>query len=95
MDWVTRQMEEVVNKLTDLPKIFVILPDFSGIFEDGWSTFNEGLTESFEESKKQRGNTSQAYDNQLKILAAQKATLNCDINPLGCRTLDSQISTLE
>ena len=49
MDWVTRQMEEVVNKLTDLPKIFVILPDMSGIFEFGWSDFTDDLQESFEE----------------------------------------------
>lgn len=39
MDWVTRQIEEVVNKLTNLPKVFVILPDFSGIFDSGWQDF--------------------------------------------------------
>jgi hypothetical protein len=29
MQWVTRQMEEIVNKLTDLPTLYVILPDFT------------------------------------------------------------------
>jgi hypothetical protein len=29
MDWVTRQIEEIANKLTDFPTLFVILPDFS------------------------------------------------------------------
>jgi hypothetical protein len=29
MDWVTRQIEEIVNKLTDFPTVFIILPDFS------------------------------------------------------------------
>jgi hypothetical protein len=29
MDWVTRQIEEIVNKLTDFPTLYVILPDFS------------------------------------------------------------------
>jgi hypothetical protein len=37
MDWVTRQIEEIVNKLTDFPTVFVIFPDFSGIFDGGWS----------------------------------------------------------
>ncbi|MDP2396697.1 MAG: hypothetical protein Q8S84_04135 [bacterium] len=29
MDWVTRQIEEIANKLTDFPTLFVILPDFT------------------------------------------------------------------
>jgi hypothetical protein len=33
MDWVTRQTEEFANKLTDLPTIFITLPDFSGVFD--------------------------------------------------------------
>ncbi len=33
MDWVTRQIEEIVNKLTDFPTIYVILPDFGWILE--------------------------------------------------------------
>ncbi len=33
MNWVTRQIEEIVTKLTDFPTIFVILPDFSWIFD--------------------------------------------------------------
>ena len=33
MSWWTRQIEEIVNKLTDFPTVFVILPDFSGIFD--------------------------------------------------------------
>ncbi len=52
MDWVTRQLEEVVNKLTNLPKIFVILPDFSGIFDYGWEDFGDNLDASFESGKK-------------------------------------------
>ena len=33
MDWATRQTEEFVNKLTDLPTIFIILPDFTGVID--------------------------------------------------------------
>jgi hypothetical protein len=29
MDWATRQIEEIVTKLSDFPTLFVILPDFS------------------------------------------------------------------
>lgn len=36
MDWVTRQIEEIKSKLTDFPTIFVIMPDFSGIFDWWW-----------------------------------------------------------
>ena len=36
MDWVTRQIEEIANKLTDFPTVFIILPDFSWIFDWNW-----------------------------------------------------------
>lgn len=36
MDWVTRQIEEIVNKLTDFPTVFIILPDFSWVFDKNW-----------------------------------------------------------
>lgn len=61
MDWVTRQLEEVVNKLTNLPKIFVILPDFSGIFDYGWENFNENLQNSFNSGKTGRQNKKNQY----------------------------------
>jgi hypothetical protein len=28
MDWVTRQVEEIMTKLTDFPTLFIILPSF-------------------------------------------------------------------
>ena len=95
MDWVTRQMEEVVNKLTDLPKIFVILPDMSGIFEFGWSDFSDDLQESFEEWKEQRKETVSAYDEQIKRLRNQKKWLDCGWEEsLSCRVIDAKISRL-
>ena len=30
MDWANRQLEEIVNKLTSLPTLYIILPDFDG-----------------------------------------------------------------
>lgn len=37
MDWVTRQIEEIANKLTDFPTIYIILPNFDWIFDWKWS----------------------------------------------------------
>ena len=36
MEWATRQIEEFVNKLTDFPTVFIILPDFTWIFDWDW-----------------------------------------------------------
>ena len=48
MDWVTRQIEEIVNKLTDLPTLQIILPDFSGIMDDRWGNFSQNIRKAFE-----------------------------------------------
>ncbi len=32
MDWVDRQIEEITTKLTDMPTIYLILPDFKNVF---------------------------------------------------------------
>lgn len=39
MDWVVRQIDEIIAKLTDFPTIFIILPDFNWIYdsEKSWS----------------------------------------------------------
>lgn len=38
-DWATRQLEEVVNKLTSLPTLYVIFPDFEGFDLTGYKNF--------------------------------------------------------
>lgn len=43
MDWVTRQVEEIVVKLTDLPTLHVILPSFDHLIDDDWGEFNDAL----------------------------------------------------
>lgn len=42
MQWVTRQIEEFSNKLTDLPTLYIILPDFSALLGTT-KTVNENL----------------------------------------------------
>lgn len=68
MDWVTRQLEEVVNKLTNLPKVFVILPDFSGIFDYGWDDFDENVQKSFNSGKESRQAEKSQYESRISAL---------------------------
>lgn len=51
MEWVTRQMEEVINKLTTLPTLYIVLPDFSGIMNSGWNGFVGKLDEAYNKAK--------------------------------------------
>ncbi|USN58027.1 MAG: hypothetical protein H6767_06865 [Candidatus Peribacteria bacterium] len=48
MNWVTRQLEEIVTKLTDFPTLFVILPDFSGLFDNPWGKFADDLKKAYD-----------------------------------------------
>ena len=41
MDWANRQLEEVVNKLTSLPTLYIVLPDFTGFDISGYKNFPE------------------------------------------------------
>ncbi len=54
MEWVTRQIEEIVTKLTDFPTLFVILPDFSGIMDSSWENLTEKVSEAFNEWKEKQ-----------------------------------------
>lgn len=47
MEWWTRQVEEIVTKLTDWPTVFVILPDFSGIIDSWWADFLTNMNKNF------------------------------------------------
>jgi len=40
-DWVERQIEEIVTKLTDFPTLYIILPDFSGILDTGTTEWKD------------------------------------------------------
>jgi hypothetical protein len=48
MEWVTRQIEEIANKLTDFPTLYIILPDFGGVFDSDWSGFMDKLKSSYD-----------------------------------------------
>ena len=55
MDWVTRQIQEIKTKLTDFPTVFVILPDFSGVFSFEQKQWQSSQSDTF------RFNGSGAY----------------------------------
>ena len=59
MDWVNRQIEEIVNKLTDFPSLFLVLPDFDGIMDTDWSNLWPKLDKAekeWEDKEKEKGN---------------------------------------
>lgn len=81
MDWVTRQIEEIVNKLVTLPTLKIILPDFSWIADSGWFNFWEKYKdtknkladkEKAENAKKEAENAK----NEQKAPIVQNETLN-------------------
>lgn len=51
MDWANRQLEEVVNKLTSLPILYVIFPDFEGLDLSGYENFVGKLDGAFQKAK--------------------------------------------
>lgn len=51
MEWATRQLEEVVNKLTSLPTLYIVLPDFSGFDIAGYKNFPDNLSKAFSKGK--------------------------------------------
>ena len=77
MDWVERQLDEITSKLTNLPKIFVVLPDFGGIFDGGWDGFGDGLSQSFQNSKDASSEDRAEFQGQVDTLRAQKSALDC------------------
>lgn len=48
MTWVEDQLDEITSKLTNLPNIYIILPDFSGIFDYSYKDIGKSLQENFE-----------------------------------------------
>ena len=51
MDWVTRQVEEIVTKLTDFPTLYIILPDFTGLMDLSWGNIPGDFMAAYEKGK--------------------------------------------
>jgi hypothetical protein len=92
MDWVERQLDEITSKLTNLPKIFVVLPDFGGIFDSSFSGFGDGLSQAFEDGKNESDGERSEKQGEVDSLRAQKAGLDCSgADTFRCRSLDLKI----
>ncbi len=95
MEWVTRQIEEIANKLTDFPTLYIILPDFNWVFDSDFSGFLEKLKWSYsagEETALQKQENIQA---QIDAKNSQLSSLNCDENMTECLTTELEVSKLQ
>lgn len=80
MEWVTRQIEEIANKLTDFPTLFIILPDFRGVFDGDMGNFMDNLSQSYNSWEQQ----AQAQKDALQSQIDSQPT--CDENNFTCRS---------
>ncbi len=92
MDWVERQLDEITSKLTNLPKLFVILPDFWWIFDFSFDNFWDGLSEAFNDWKENSWSDRAESQASIDALRAQKSTLDCSgSDSLACKSIDLKI----
>nr|MDD3720153.1 VCBS repeat-containing protein [Candidatus Gracilibacteria bacterium] len=77
MDWVDRQIEEIVTKLTSFPSIIVILPDFSGVFDDSWNNFFDNVKSSFEYGKQKGTLEDQKVQSELDTVNSAQESKQC------------------
>lgn len=98
MDWVTRQIEEIVNKLTDFPTLYVILPDLDSAFQwvsDWYKGFFDQLQDSFKKWQEKWETIEEGINSKIDSLRQEKASLNCSENTVKCWAIDFEIKKLE
>ena len=89
MDWVEAQLDEITSKLTNLPKVFVILPDFGGIMDSSFEDYVSGTREAFDKWVAEEQQQRDSFQAEGEALKAQKAGLDCNGNDeLLCRSID-------
>ncbi len=95
MEWVRRQIEEIVNKLTAFPSLFVVLPSFDGVF-DGFQNFSTRYDEAFQQWEQERIQKEQNIGARIEALEKQKANLNCESesDKINCLYYDIEIANL-
>lgn len=94
MDWVERQLDEVTSKLTNLPKIYVILPDFWGIFDFSWQDFGNDFSKLRDSEANKTTQKTSEFDSTISALEAQKSSLDCSGNDrIACQKIDLQITS--
>lgn len=100
MEWVTRQIEEIANKLTDFPTLYIILPDFKGVFDAGWKDFFSDLDTAYQEWEEQMKEEKEQIAEKIGTIQAKIASLNCNTRDVSkkdpqCLALEGQLSQLQ
>lgn len=98
MDWVNRQLEEVANKLTSLPTLYIIKPDFRGGLDTEWDGFTNKLTGAYgsganasspvfgnEQAGRSISGVKAAYEfmSRLPLIKFEKTTLDISYPDIG------------
>lgn len=110
MDWVNRQLEEVANKLTSLPTLYIIKPDFRGTIDTQWSGFTDKLEKSYatgqqsgspilgnENAGRSISGVKSAYEfmSRLPLIKFEKTTLDITYPDIGREDLEKALAELK
>lgn len=109
MDWVTRQIEEIANKLTDFPTLFIILPDFSWVLDwNWWDNDNKSILDSitsnndsidkdspFSYARKVNSWIKEAYEflSSVPLVNVEQETVNINIPWITSSEIDKTINS--
>jgi len=98
MEWVTRQVEEIANKLTDFPTLYIILPDFQGVFDGWWGEHTQKQDDIFDAQAEESQQRESEINTQIANLKSQESSLcgtGKDANGARCLGVRSEILKLE
>ncbi len=95
MDWVTRQIEEIANKLTDFPTIYVILPDLSWVYDSSWKDFQKNLKDAYSVWEKKSLEKQDKFDQKINASKNAWNKIDCDKDQMWCLTNTLQTNKLE
>ncbi len=95
MEWVTRQIEEIANKLTDFPTLYIILPDFGGVFDSDWSGFMDKLKSNYDTWEQKALDEQSKLQSKIEANNKDWANINCDENSIWCLTNQLEWTKLE
>lgn len=84
MEWVTRQIEEIANKLTDFPTLYVILPDFDGVMDSGWGNFIENMKKQFSEWEQKAEWEQNKLQWELDSKEKEAKWMDCEKDQIWC-----------
>jgi len=95
MDWVTRQIEEVITKLSDFPTIFIIIPDFSWIIDTDWGEYSQKIWDEYSKAVEKETSSNEKVNKQIEKLEKDKKWLNCNKEVIKCSNIWYKIWILE